>query len=177
MSRVSPPLAFVVIALVLALTVSCGGDGAGQVDVSDVDEPARAEPSATNAPDRVEITIGGLVIDAEVARTAEQRQLGLGGRDALPRDEGMLFAFEAEGQPSFWMRGMRFPLDFVWISSDGRVVDLTEDVPAPEPGVPDSELEQFGPSAPVLYVLEVNAGVVAEGGVQVGDTVTFDPEP
>lgn len=94
----------------------------------------------------------------------------------MPLDEGMLFIFQSEGQHSFWMRGMLFPLDFIWISSDRSVVDITADVPAPAPGVPDGELPHYRPDQAVLYVLELNAGVVREAGVQIGDAVTFEPE-
>ena len=140
-------------ALVL-LDVACGGSGG----------------------DRVEVRIGRLVIQAELARTAEERALGLGGRDAMAPDAGMLFVFPQEHVPVFWMQGMRFPLDFIWISRDGRVVDLTEEVPPPAPGTPDAELPRYTPSAPVLYALEVNAGVIDQAGVEVGDTVAFDPD-
>ena len=127
-------------------------------------------------PGFVEVRIGALVIDAEQARTQEERTQGLGGRGSLAADAGMLFVFEEEGQHSFWMRGMRFPLDFIWISSDGLVVELTEDVPPPAPGAADGDLPLFRPGTPVLYVLEVNAGVVREAGVGVGDAVRFAPD-
>ena len=87
----------------------------------------------------------------------------------------MLFVFDEERIPSFTMRGMRFPLDFVWISADRRVVDVTEDVPAP--AAPGDELSGISPGDPVLWVLEVNAGLVSEEGIGVGDDVTFEPEP
>ena len=111
-----------------------------------------------------------------MASTPEERGPGLGGRPSMPLDEGMLFIFQGEGQYSFWMRGMLFPLDFIWISSDRIVVDITVDVPTVEPGVPDGELPRYRPDQAVLYMLEVNAGVVREAGVQIGDAVTFEPE-
>jgi len=127
--------------------------------------------------DHISITVAGLAIDAEVARTSDERGLGLGFRDELGHGAGMLFVYEEEGRHSFWMRGMRFPLDFIWIDAERTVVDLTLDVPAPEPGTADADLESIVPVAPVQYVLEVNAGVVREGSVSIGDAVTFDPEP
>ncbi len=136
-------------------------------------DSATAPPTAAQ---RTTVRIDGLTIQAEVARTAQERAQGLSGRPSLPDDGGMLFVFAEEGRPGFWMRGMRFPLDFIWISRDRRVVDLMEDVPPPEPGVPDAELPRYQPVEPVLYVLEVNAGVVREFGIQVGDMVTFDPD-
>ena len=128
------------------------------------------------AGDRVEVRIGRLVIEAELARTPEERTQGLSGRGSLPREAGMLFVFPQEHVASFWMRGMRFPLDFIWISGDRHVVDLTEDVPPPAPGTPDDALPFYNPDAPVLYVLEVNAGVVQESGVRAGDSVSFEPD-
>ena len=132
--------------------------------------------AACGGSERIEVRIGGLVVEAEVAGTPEERGQGLSGRSSLPDDGGMLFVFQEEGQPGFWMRAMRFPLDFIWISRDGRVVDLTEDVPPPEPGVLDEELPRYLPDAPILYVLEVDAGVIRQSGVQVGDVVTFKPD-
>jgi len=128
------------------------------------------------ATERITVIAGGLTIDAEVVRSAAGRAQGLGERDSLAADEGMLFVFDEERVVSFWMRGMRFPLDFIWISRDGRVVDLTGDVPPPAPGAPDAELPRYAPGAPVLYTLEVNAGVIDQAGVEVGDTVAFDPD-
>lgn len=138
--------------------------------------PQTAAPTVDDGVERIEVRIDGLTVRAEMARTTEERGLGLGGRPAMPLDEGMLFIFQREGQHSFWMRGMLFPLDFVWISSDRTVVDITIGVPPPEPGVPDGELPLYRSDEAVLYVLETNAGVVREAGVQIGDAVTFEPE-
>lgn len=152
--------AVAVVFAVFALVVSCRSDS----DSSHVEE-------------RIEVRVGDLVIDAEVARTEEERQLGLGRRDELASDGGMLFTFAEDAQHTFWMRGMRFPLDFVWIAADGTVAEITANVPPPGPDTPDSDLQLFQPGVPVRYVLEVNAGVAAEGAVAVGDAVTFDPQP
>lgn len=127
--------------------------------------------------ERVHVRIGDLTIEAEVANTPAERVPGLGGRDRLPRDAGMLFVHVDERQRTFWMRDMRFALDFVWISADRRVVELTQDVPSPTPGTPDSDLPTYRPAVPVQYVLEVNAGIAAEAGIEVGDAVSFAPEP
>ena len=138
--------------------------------------PQTAAPTVEDDIERIGVRIGGLTVRAETARTPEERGPGLGGRASMPLDEGMLFIFQSEGQYSFWMRGMLFPLDFIWISSARVVVDITIDVPTVEPSVPDGELQRYRPDQAVLYMLEVNAGVVREAGVQIGDAVTFDPE-
>lgn len=151
------PLRFAVVLLTsLAVALGACGDGATE---------------------RITVTAAGLTIDAEVVRSTADRAQGLGGRDSLAPDEGMLFVFETERMVDFWMRGMRFPLDFIWIRSDRTVADLTEGVPPPEPGTPESELQHYQPRVPVRYVLEVNFGALRQGGVLIGDAVTFEPEP
>lgn len=165
---VSPFLltALVVLAIVI---VACGGTKAPIVERS----TATPDRSLEDAAERIQVRVGELVLTAELARTPGERARGLGGRPSLPADAGMLFVMDRAAQHAFWMKGMQFALDFIWISAEKRVVDLTEGVP-PQPGVPDSELALYSPSAPVLYVLEVNAGVVREHGVRVGDEVKFE---
>ena len=85
----------------------------------------------------------------------------------------MLFIFESGTVSSFWMRGMRIALDFVWISSGCEVAGVTAGVPPPEPGTADSDLPIYTSPAPAAYVFEVNAGEVAALGIEVGDLVRF----
>ncbi len=132
--------------------------------------------SGEKASEFVIVRIGGATFRAELALTVEQRSLGLGGRDALARDAGMLFVLPAEDRASFWMRGMRFPLDFVWISGERRVLQVTERVPPPEEGTAGSALPLYRPDEPVRYVLEINGGLADELGISVTDAVTFEPE-
>ena len=123
------------------------------------------------------VEVGGVVFKVDVADDAAERAQGLSGRDPLPDDGGMLFVYQDPVVPGFWMRQMRFPLDFVWIGEDCEVVDVTPNVPAPEPGTPESELMLYRPSAPILYNLEVNAGTAAKHGIEVGDAVRFRNVP
>lgn len=141
-----------VAAACLAFTIACGGSG-----------------NATHT----DVHIGAVTIHAEVARTVGERAQGLSGRDSLTQDRGMLFIENQDNIPAFWMRGMRFPLDFIWISRDLHVVDLTENV---APDEHTTAVADISPGVAVLYVLEVNAGVIANEGVRVGDAVTFEPD-
>jgi uncharacterized membrane protein (UPF0127 family) len=124
----------------------------------------------------VSVHVGTGTIRAELALTPSERALGLSGRDALDRDAGMLFVFKQPGFESFWMKDMRFPLDFVWISSDRRVLELTRNVPPPAAGTSDAGLAVYKPSAAVGYVLEINGGVADQLGITTGQAVTFSPE-
>ena len=119
------------------------------------------------------ITIGDAKFAAEIADTPELRSKGLGERDSLAEQTGMLFIFSGGQASSFWMKGMRFPLDFVWIGADCTVVDLTEDVQHSPPDAPSSELEIFDSSSPAAYTFEINAREISRFGVERGDEVRF----
>lgn len=116
-----------------------------------------------------QIKINDKVIHVELAQTESQRSQGLSNRESLPRDHGMLFVFDKASIYRFWMKDMKFPLDFIWINGD-KVVDLTENVPAP---ANNDNLPLYWPKETVNYVLEVNSGFVAENQIKVGDTVEF----
>jgi len=115
------------------------------------------------------VRIGGDVVYVDVAVTEPQKQLGLGGREVLEADHGMLFVYDHKEQYEFWMRGMLIPLDFIWIDGS-RVADIMENVPQPNVG---EQPRIVKPRAPVDKVLEVNAGTVKRLGITIGDTVEF----
>ena len=71
-------------------------------------------------------------INVLVADTPQERAAGLSGYAGLPEDAGMLFVFPEPRQPSFWMKGMEFALDLIWIR-DGTVVQIRCLGPAPAP--------------------------------------------
>ncbi len=108
----------------------------------------------------------------EVADTPEKHSKGLGERDNMPRNQGMLFIFPADARYALWMKGMRFPLDFIWISSDKTIVEIAHRVPT-EPGKPDSLLKIYTPGRPALYILEVNSGLAKYYNLKLGGKVEF----
>lgn len=113
------------------------------------------------------VQIRDAVFTVSLAVTPAEHERGLGYRDTLPRDQGMLFLFRDKAQRSFWMKGMRFPLDIIWIL-DNTVVDITHNAPVASGG----EIPSFVPRQPVNKVLEINAGLASQYGIQVGDTIT-----
>lgn len=117
--------------------------------------------------------INGTDVTLEVAEGPDERTNGLGRRDGLAENTGMLFVWDEETSHSLWMKEMRFDLDFVWLDADKRVVSIDANVPV-QPGAADSELVRYRPDGPVLYAIELEAGKAARLGVAVGDTLTFD---
>lgn len=121
--------------------------------------------------DKGSVRIGSdILLTVDVAGTTQTREQGLSGRTSLGDDEGMLFLFGTKQRYSFWMKGMRIPIDILWID-EGRIVDVSVDVPVPGP---DGHLTTYRPSMPVDTVLEVPAGFVALNEVRIGATVVYD---
>lgn len=114
-----------------------------------------------------EIIIRGHTIHAEVSRTAETNTLGLSGREEICRSCGMLFLFPEKSRHSFWMKGMQFNLDIIWIS-DNRIVGIEKRV-----FHDDKKLSVLRPEVEVDRVLEVRAGLSDEWGIAMGDEVIF----
>jgi hypothetical protein len=130
--------------------------------------------AACNSPDRpsetalTEVTIRQQSIEVEVVRSREEQARGLSGRDSLAWGTGMLFPYERPAFASFWMKGMRFDIDIVWIR-DQRIVGISERVPHP----PDSQTDPATVRPPELIdmVLEVPAGFARAHGWSRGDRV------
>jgi len=112
----------------------------------------------------------GAVITLELAITPEEVANGLMFRPSLRDDRGMLFLFQVERVPSFWMKNTIIPLDLVFFDGAGTVVDIIEDA---QPCAVDP-CPQYIPDAPARTVLEIPAGIVARHGLIVGDVVEFD---
>ncbi len=153
----TPPL------LLLVLMVGIWGSACGD------DSP----PGPNHGLPVIDMRYDGGTLRAEVATTVDERAIGLGGRDALDDDAGMLFVYDEPTTPSFQMKNTLIPLDLIWIGEGGRIVDITPDV-QPEPGVRDEDLRRYSPGAPVRYVLEVNAGTAARLGLAVGNELEFE---
>ncbi len=118
------------------------------------------------------LAINGHTLQVEIADTPQKRIQGLSGRTSLDGHSGMYFDFKTLSLPSMWMKGMNFPLDFIWIR-DGVVEEIIPNV-YPEPGATDEELTRYTPEEEVDAVLEVNAGWATENSVRKGQTVNLD---
>ncbi|MFI5198086.1 MAG: DUF192 domain-containing protein [Thermoanaerobaculia bacterium] len=124
--------------------------------------PAPAAP-ATPAGPRV-VLPSGAAVTVEVAVTDQERAQGLMFRESMPRDAGMVFLFDGLEIRPFWMKNCHYPLDMIYATRDGTVVDVLKSVPpcAPDP----APCESVTPKGKADTVLEVNAGVAdAQGAV------------
>jgi hypothetical protein len=109
---------------------------------------------------RVKLTAGMHLIDAQVAFTPEQRQTGLMFRKDMPQQEGMIFVFEQATQQCFWMKNTLLPLTAAFVADDGTIVNLAD----MKPQTTDAHCS----AQPVRYVLEMNKGWFAKKGLKAG---------
>jgi uncharacterized protein len=115
----------------------------------------------------------GTRVQLELAITDQEKQLGLMFRDSLAADAGMLFIFNADGPLDFWMKNTFIPLDFVWLSAAGDVVDVRANV---QPCQADP-CPSYPSARPARAVLEVNGGFSAGHGIRPGVRLRFENVP
>ena len=109
---------------------------------------------------RMVLSAGMHQIDAQIAVSPEQRQIGLMMRKDMPQHEGMLFVFEQAGKQCFWMKNTLLPLTSAFIEDDGTIVNLVDMKP--------HSLEAHCSDKPVRYVLEMNQGWFMKKGIKPG---------
>lgn len=122
------------------------------------------------------ITVGNQKLYAAVAATKQAQTQGLSGREQMADDQGMLFPFNPPARAGFWMKDMKFNLDFIWIK-DNKITFITPNVPAPikDKGlwIKDDNLPVYYPPSAVDEVLEVNAGWTKKNNILIGDEIRF----
>jgi uncharacterized membrane protein (UPF0127 family) len=105
--------------------------------------------------------------EVELAREDAARERGLMYRTSMPEGSGMLFSWQDERARSFWMRNTCIPLDMFYITKDGTIAGILEQVPT----LSDAPR---GIKCPVAHVLELNAGWARAHGVTPGMKVKIE---
>ena len=102
----------------------------------------------------------------EVARTAEQQQIGLMFRKSMARNHGMIFPMTPPRVATFWMENTFIPLDLVFIRADGTIASIAADAPRLSRDI-------IASAEPVAAVLELVAGEAKHAGLHAGDRVRW----
>ncbi|MDQ3969225.1 MAG: DUF192 domain-containing protein [Thermoproteota archaeon] len=160
-----------VIAVVLYFNPAITGMLAGEEGEEQgiiIDEEMR---SGSNGYRQVNVTVNGLVLVADISATNEQRTKGLSVKNALAKDEAMLFVFGNEAEHLFWMKDMKFPIDIIWIDSDKTVVHIEHNL---QPCSSEVLCPTYKPTADSLYVLETVGGFAQKHDIVKGTRVEFD---
>ncbi len=109
---------------------------------------------------RTALAAGMFQINAQVAQTPEQREIGLMFRSVMPPSEGMLFIFEEPSKQCFWMKNTLLPLTAAFVADDGVIVNLVD----MQPQTTNSHCSV----KPVRFVLEMNQGWFVKKGLKAG---------
>ncbi|NNM24197.1 MAG: DUF192 domain-containing protein [Flavobacteriaceae bacterium] len=105
-------------------------------------------------------------LDIEIANTDYETQTGLMYRKSMLSDRGMLFIFEDERPRSFYMKNTQFALDIIFLNAENKVVSIQKNAkPFDKASLPSE--------GPAKYVLEVNAGLTDQWGLEPGDIMDF----
>ena len=137
--------------------------------------PWRAELVPRNRP--LAMTVGTTPIRVEVANNDQERSLGLGQRAGLLPGTGMLFVFDGPPEVrNFWMGGMRFCLDIIWLR-DGVITGAAENTCPGPPGESRDLIPRHQSPGAAEYVLEMPAGFLAGNDYGVGTPVGFSEDP
>jgi uncharacterized protein len=113
---------------------------------------------------RVQLTADGHTIQVYVARSDEQRALGLMHRRELAEDEGMLFMCDRRAVQQFWMKDTPLPLSIAFLAEDGTILKIADLEP--------HDLASESSEHAVRFVLEVNQGWFAERGITPGTRIS-----
>lgn len=116
------------------------------------------------------VILGGQTLRATIADTEKTLTEGLLGWSKISEKDGMLLVFSVPGQYAIHMQGMKFPIDALWIDTNGVIKLIYEDIP-PNSG-------RIYPSMfPCRYCLEIKAGFCSKYGVKAGQTVRLGVSP
>jgi len=128
----------------------------------------------------ITVQMAGATFYLEPALDDSKRIPGLGNREHIDTDGGMIFAFANRAERSFIMRHCPIAIDIAYVSDTGRIVTMyamTPEKPQAE-GERDwdyeTRLKRYPSRFPVRFVLEFAGGRLEELGVSQGDQVLFD---
>lgn len=116
------------------------------------------------------IKIENIEINIEVAKTNDERAKGLSNREKLDENSGMIFVFNKDSKPVFWMKDTKIALDLIWINNN-KIVEISKNV-QPEPDKSDSQLTKYPAPSAVDYVLEVNGGFSDKNNIKAGQSLS-----
>jgi uncharacterized protein len=102
-------------------------------------------------------------VKAETVSEQKKVELGLGGRKELPEGRGMLFLMPQKDYLRFWMKGMQFSIDIIWIEQ-GRIIGCEKNISPKDDRI-------FTSPSQAGVVLETPAGFCDKYNVAVNDEI------
>lgn len=136
----------------------------------------------TNASQTYDMPIDGERFRLEIAADVQSRSLGLGGRESIEANGGMLFVFPNAKIRSFFMRDCTIPIDIVFLDDIGVITALYTMEPEAPRGRTESNtayerrLKRYSSLARSPYAIELRAGTIHRLGLTQGERVSLDTQ-
>jgi hypothetical protein len=107
------------------------------------------------------VEIGDMKLKAILADSLIKKAIGLMYRDDISENECMLFTFSHPSMLGIWMKGMRFPIDILWLDSSKTIVTMKESLP------PCRSIfcKTYYPERESMYVIELRSGFIKKNSV------------
>lgn len=99
-----------------------------------------------------------------IADDDKKRMYGLMNLKKLPKNQGMLFAFQSPRMVNMWMKNTKIPLDMLFIDDNNIIVKIHEKAQ------PES-LDLIDSAVLVNKALEINAGMVKKYKIKKGQKI------
>ena len=109
---------------------------------------------------------GAHVFKTDIANTAALQERGLMFKKNIPLDYAMTFLFEKPKIVRMWMKNTFIPLDMIFFDENGTIMKIKENA------IPH-DLTHISSETLALGVIEVNAGIVQQKNIQLGDKVVL----
>lgn len=126
------------------------------------------------------VQIKGEKFFLELAADNPTRTLGLGGREFIADDGGMLFVFPEPRRLNFVMRDCPIAIDVIFLDQLGNVTAV-HTMPPEEPQREsesdweyETRLERYPSRMAAQFAIELQGGKAAELGVQTGEKIALD---
>jgi hypothetical protein len=112
--------------------------------------------------------INGHLFSLYLAKTPNEREVGLAEFNKIENNQGMLFLFNKPDYYSFWMKNMHFPIDIIFISNN-KIVDIFKKVPVSK----NNNLPIYTTRQKADKVLEINAGLSDKYHIDINSIVNI----
>jgi len=120
----------------------------------------------------IEIKIGDKNYKIFVTENETDRKNGLAVFEDIKEDEGMVFEFPQEDYHSFWMRGMKFDIDIIFLDKEKKVIQIYENVKK-DTYKNDYDYKSFSSKLKSKSVIELKSGQVKKNGLKIGDMISY----
>lgn len=142
---------------VLSYAQPCRGGSRGALDTAQINQFISSKQSIL----RKAFKFNKYTFQLELPQTSAQAAQGLMGRKSLKSRSGMIFYSDAPDNFEMTMEKTAIPLDMLFVGLDGRIACVIKNT------IPFSKVH-LSCKAPVMAVIELNAGEAEKYGLVVG---------